>query len=74
MSADNTKRLEASRKVLTGGNHLANFLLGQREFPGRHDDPNEVLQKFGGDVHDVWFAWRAIMDFRDALGSVEAKP
>jgi hypothetical protein len=56
-------------RVLIGGNHLANALIGiiGGNLPDyRRVDFSTVLEKFGQPAADMWVAWVAIMDLRDA--------
>jgi len=70
--------LEAAKEVLTGGNHLANFLIGKRGggfatlYPP-DTEPLKALELLGaGDAYDVWCCWAAIMKLRTALQSTPA--
>jgi hypothetical protein len=55
------------QRVLIGGNHLANALLGAGMDPPqwRQRTFSEVSAQFGEQVADIWACWRAIMDWRD---------
>lgn len=55
--------------VLVGGNHLANAMYVLKAPPGWQDIKSfdEALEMLGGGVaYDVWVAWRAIMDLKEA--------
>lgn len=63
---------EAEAGVLIGGNHLATALYGLGMIPSdwRVSTYDEVLERFGQPTTDIWACWKAIMDWRDSLGSV----
>ena len=58
------------RKVLIGGNHLASMLINSGCDPGQFQSFNEVQEKFGIGIADVWICWKAIMEFRCDLDQV----
>jgi hypothetical protein len=53
------------RKILVGGNHLANMLIGHYCYPDQQTSYEQVLRDFGPDCADVWICWKAIMDWKD---------
>lgn len=58
------------KNVLIGGNHLASSLL-QTDDPAKYrkSDYYNVLRKFDQPFADMWVAWKAIMELRDAYKS-----
>lgn len=61
---------EIDRIRMIGGNHLANALIGivGGNLPEYRGTSFEImLHRFGQPAADMWVAWKAIMDLRDAL-------
>lgn len=55
-----------ARGILTGGNHLANILIGYGlPIEDKHSSYNDVLHKRGQPYADVWACWAEIMKERD---------
>jgi len=60
-------------RVMVGGNHLANVLIGKLGggFADRYPpsmDAHDALEAIGAnDEYEVWCCWRAIMQARAAL-------
>jgi hypothetical protein len=53
--------------VLIGGNHLASSMSSFGCMPNEQRDYDQVLHGYGLLCADMWVAWRAIMDLRDAV-------
>jgi hypothetical protein len=56
--------MDIDRRILIGGNHLANALIGT-EIPNNFANYQEALAAHGQPYADMWVCWRAIMDVRD---------
>lgn len=70
-------RLTAKRQdVMIGGNHLANALLSLKIDPAalRKSTFDAVLETHGQPAADMWVAWKALMDWRDAVEDQPQKP
>jgi hypothetical protein len=52
--------------LMIGGNHLASTLASVGCVPNEQHDDDQVLHQHGMLCADLWVAWRAIMDLRDA--------
>lgn len=62
---------EVIERVLVGGNHLANWLLGKNIFPAFYKDYDAVLEVHGHEAADVWSGWKGIIDFRDSIKAMQ---
>lgn len=65
MDKDIKTEIDLISHILTGGNHLASFLIGKGCFPNSYKSYEEVMALYGIDVADAWVAWRAIMDLSE---------
>ncbi len=63
---------EAMDAVMVGGNHLANYLIGNlgagfaTEWPP-HSKPAKVRKALSANDYDVWCCWAAIMRARRTM-------
>ena len=57
------------KAVMIGGNHLASAMLNGGMEPSRCRNwtYDAVLDRYSQPYADMWVAWKAIMDLRDAL-------
>lgn len=58
-------------RLMIAGNHLASALVGTC-IPSECNSYQDALQAHGQPYADMWIAWRAIMDIRDAAEPHEA--
>jgi hypothetical protein len=59
-----------AKAILIGGNHLASAIMAVRD-PATLTTYDEALAKVGQPFADLWVAWRAIMDAREALSGIK---
>ena len=68
--------VDALEKVLIGGNHAANYLLGKMtpedldKLPPK-TPPIIALHQLDNDVYDVWCCWASVMTAREALNKIK---
>ncbi len=67
---------DALKAVGIGGNHLASALITAGCHPSqcREWSYDAVLERWGQPIADMWVAWKAIMDLRDAREAATPNP